>query len=361
LKVAEKFRSVPAIVFGVWLFVAFFVLTPLAIDGPTWYRISNALARYFIGFPGGMLSAYGLRQHAMKRIAPLRVPYIYNMLRLAGISLGVYAVLAGLIPPPTPFPPGSWINTRTFEGLLGFPPTALRSLIGVAMAFTIIRALEVFEVETDRRIEALEQSSILNAERERIARDLHDGAIQKVYTAGLLVESATKLASADGEIARRLSRAQTALNDSIGDLRRNLTELSVGAPPEPEPLAARLQHIATNPDYDTMVNIQLDLKIPADASLSPVRMGHLLSILNEAMSNIMRHSQARNVLLRAESDVDALRILVRDDGVGFSGRPAGGYGLRNMHDRARLLNGHLSVERAQPRGTVVSIVVPWSD
>ena len=71
---------------------------------------------------------------------------------------------------------------------------AFRSLIGLVMAVTIIRALEIFEVETDRRIEALEQRSIINAERERIARELHDGAIQKVYTAGLLVESASKLA-----------------------------------------------------------------------------------------------------------------------------------------------------------------------
>src|SRR5512140_28844 len=195
------------------------------MDAATWYRICNSLARYFIAFPGGMLAAYGLREHAIRRIAPLQVPVIYNTLRLAGLSLAVYAIVSGLIPPPLPFPPGSFVNTRTFENLLGIPPMAVRSLIGLTLAFTIIRALEVFQVETDRRIEALEQRSIINAERERIARDLHDGAIQKVYTAGLLVESASRLAESAPELATRLGRAQNVLNDSITDLRRNLTEL----------------------------------------------------------------------------------------------------------------------------------------
>ncbi len=358
---AQPLRSVPAILFGLWLFVAFFVLTTIAMDSITWYRVSNALARYFIGFPGALLAAYGLREHAIKRIAPLQVPAIYNTLRVAGVALALYAVFAGLITPPIPFAPGSLLNTRSFENLIGIPPMAIRSLIGMLMAFTIIRALEVFEVETDRRIEALEQRSIINAERERIARDLHDGAIQKVYTAGLLVESASKLATSEQELATRLDRAQTVLNDSISDLRRNLTELNQDSAPEPEPLAARLQRIAANPDYATMVNIRLDLKIPPDASLSPVRMGHLLSVLDEAFANIVRHAQARKVLIMAEDSGPTLRIVIKDDGVGFSGKSPSGYGLRNMHDRARLLNGQLNIQRTQPKGTAVTIEIPWSD
>jgi signal transduction histidine kinase len=358
---ARRLRSLPIVLFGLWLLVAFFILTTLPIDTTTWYRSSNALARYAIAFPGGLLAAYGLREHALKRIAPLHVPAIYNTLRVAGVSLALYALFSGLIPPAVPFPPGNVLNTRTFEDLIGIPPMAIRSLIGMVMAFSIIRALEVFEVETDRRIEALEQQSIINSERERIARDLHDGAIQKVYTAGLLVESASKLTDMDAELATRLQRAQTVLNDSISDLRRNLTELGSDLSSQPEPLAARLQRIAADPDYATMVNIQLELNIPAESSLGPVRMGHLLSILNEALANIIRHAQARKVLIRAEDLGKTLRILVRDDGIGLSGQASKGYGLRNMHDRARLLNGQLTVERAGLKGTAVIMEIPWLD
>ncbi len=65
-----------------------------------WHHTANALARYFIGFPGGLVVAYGLRRQALKRIAPLNVPHIVNGLRLAGMALGVYALVGGLIPPP---------------------------------------------------------------------------------------------------------------------------------------------------------------------------------------------------------------------------------------------------------------------
>ncbi len=56
------------------------------------------------------------------------------------------------------------------------------------IAATVICSLEIFALETKRKIEQLEQQQIINVEHERLARELHDGAIQKVYTAGLLVE-----------------------------------------------------------------------------------------------------------------------------------------------------------------------------
>jgi signal transduction histidine kinase len=131
--------------------------------------------------------------------------------------------------------------------------------------------------------------------------------------------------------------------------------------PDPEPLVTRLQRIAANPDYATMVNIQLVLKIAPDASLGPVRMGHLLSILDEALANIVRHAQARKVLIRAEDHGTTLNISIQDDGIGIPDKVSSGYGLRNMHDRARLLNGQLQIDTAQPKGTLVTVEIPWSD
>src|SRR5581483_7119363 len=205
-----------------WMFVIFFVVLPFIPDFITWHHTANALARYFIGFPGGLLAAYSLRHQTFKRIAPLNAPIIVNTLRIAGISLFIYGILGGLIPPPVAFFPGNLVNTNSFENIFGVPPLIFRSLIGLILAVTIIRALEIFELETERRIEHLEQQQIVSAERERIARELHDGAIQKVYTAGLLVESAARLAQGETELSSRLERAKTVLNDSISDLRRNL-------------------------------------------------------------------------------------------------------------------------------------------
>lgn len=342
-----------------WVFASFFVFLPLSPDLPAWHHTSNALARYFIGFPGGLLAAYGLRQQTFRRIAPLDVPRIVNTLRVAGVLLALYAVFGGLIPPPISFFPGSVLNSATFEAAFDVPPHVFRSLIGLALAVTIIRALEVFEVETARRIEAMEEERTLAAERERIARELHDGAIQTVYTAGLLVESAHKMASPDGPLAARLAKAEEVLNDAIRDLRRSLGELR--AAHADEPLAAALRRVAENPRFRSLVDVSLDLDLPEAEALSALRTDHLLAILGEALSNAVRHARARHVQVAARHADGRLTLTVQDDGVGLPREPQAGYGLRNMRDRARLLGGNLEVAGSSDKGTTVKLDVPWED
>jgi signal transduction histidine kinase len=345
----------------IWIFVIFFVLLPFSSSADEWRRTSDALARYFIGFPGGILAAYGLRQQTLKRIAPLNVPVIVSTLRVVDISLFMYSVLAGLIPPPISFFPGNVFNVATFEAFLGVPPLIFRSLIGLILTVTIIRALEIFDVETERRIEVLEQQQIISAERERLARELHDGAIQKVYTAGLLVESATRLAQADSEIASRLENAERVLNDSIADLRRNLSELHSSAPPDSESLNQSLNRLAANPHYNSLVDITLHLGLREDKTLSPLRKDHLVSIVIESLANIMRHAQAKKVNIQADDLGERLRISIKDDGIGYDPNSKVGYGVRNMRDRARLLNGELNIAGTKGKGTVVSLEIPWMD
>lgn len=349
----------PSIVlFAVWAFIAFFVFPGDPIDRE-WRRIANALARYLIGFPGGMLAAYGLRIHTLQRISPLNVPKIVQMFRTAGLSIGVYAVLGGLVIPEVNFFPGNIVNTDTFTEFIGAPPLVFRSLVGMIIAFTLIRALEIFELETERRIEQLEQQQIINAEHERLARDLHDGAIQKVYTAGLLVESAAHIAKPESELDKRLKRAVIALSDSIVDLRRNLSELHSHSQTTQESLPGLLKKIAENPNYNTMVNITIQDDLDKDKSISAIRASHVFAIVNEAMANIVRHAKAANVNIHASDAGEFLKIQIKDDGVGMHPNATNGYGLRNMRDRARLLNGKIEFENN--KGLMTTLEIPWKD
>ncbi len=345
-------------IFVAWTVIVFFIFPGDPIDRD-WRRMANALARYFIGFPGGMLAAYSLRIHTLQRIQPLNVPKIVQMFQIAGISLGLYAVVGGLIVPAVGFFPGNLANTDTFTELIGVPPLVFRSLVGTVIAFTLIRALEVFSLETDRRIEQLEQQQIINAEQERLARDLHDGAIQKVYTAGLLVESAARLAVPESEMDKRLKRAVVALSDSILDLRRNLSELHSHTQVIQPPLPELLQNIAENPNYNTMVHISIKNNLPVEKAISGMRSNHVVSIINEAMANTVRHAQARNVTIETKDLGESLQIQIRDDGLGLSAEAKNGYGLRNMRDRARLLNGNVEFENN--KGLVVTLTVPWKE
>lgn len=347
-----------AVLLGSWV-VMFYILYRTIPSPKGWHQTSEALARYLLGFPGALLSAYGLREQTFRRIAPLNPPSIVNTLRGAGIALALYAIFGGLIPPPVSFFPGNVINEATFEQALGVPPLVFQSVIGVWLAFTIIRALEVFDYEVERRIETVEQQQILSAERERIARDLHDGTIQTIYTAGLLVDSARKLVPTESAVASRLDKVVIVLDDAIHDLRRSLGELH--QTPSGEPLGEALQKLAGDPRFRSLVQVSLDIDLPRDESLAPARSDHVLSVVREALSNVIRHAYARHVRISAHQSEGCLQISVQDDGVGLPGEPQEGYGLRNMMDRARLLGGELEITGSRGKGTTVNLKVPFKD
>lgn len=341
-----------------WIFIVYFPLQNIFPDFDTWHNAADALARYMIGFPAGLLAAYGLRKHTYYRIVPLNVPHIVRMLRAAGVMLGLYALFGGLLPPPVPFFPGNVFNSEIFERIFIAPPPVFRSLIGLGLAIAMIRALEVFDVEIARRLEAMEQRQILSTERLRIARDLHDGAIQKVYTAGLLLESSQKLVEQE-PLRSRLEKVGSVLNDAIQDLRRNLDELR--EKPQPVTLTRALQEIVEEPRYRSLVNIQLDLAIPEKLSIPAFQSEHILAIVNEALSNAVRHANARRVGIRGFMEDGNLKVIVQDDGQGLPADYIPGYGLRNMRDRSRLLGGELKIEPAQGKGTQIELIIPMNE
>lgn len=356
---AARLRWVPLGILGLWFGGSVFLVLPFAQDYAAWQRLSNALARYFIGLPGALLAAYGLRRHAVERIAALRVPAIVNALRVSGIALLLYGFFGGFVGPRVPFPPGSLINSLSFQDITGLPVTLFRSLSGFVLAVSIIRALEVFELETQRMVEGMEQQQILATERERIGRDLHDGAIQLVYTAGLLVESARTQAPPETPLASRLDRAVTVLNDAVTALRRNLGELRPA--PSAATLLTALQAMAVDPRFASFVDVKVVYGLSADDKIAPERADHIITIVNEALSNVVRHAGARRVIVGVSRDAERLHIAIEDDGSGLPRALNAGYGLRNMRDRARLLGGSLDVGDAGRRGTRVTLDVPWRD
>ncbi len=339
-----------------WFFVTFFPLRAGIKDFQSWYNSGNALARYFIDLPGGFLAAYGLRKHTFQRIVPMNVPHIVRAMQTAGVSLAVYAAAAGLLVPPVGFFPGNWLNADTFSRVFIITPPILRSLIGIVIAISTIRALEIFDVETARQIESIEEQQLLAAERERIGRELHDGALQKVYTAGLLVRSAQNLTPEGSPLAGRLATAVGVLDDAIVDLRQNLGELHTSKP-STIPLEQALKDLATDPRFSSLVKIDLDLDLPSLEGYSSERGSHILAIVQEALANAVRHAHARHILIQGRHVDGRLTVAVQDDGTGMPQQIVEGHGLRNMRDRAALLQGKLEV-RAMEKGTAIILDIP---
>jgi signal transduction histidine kinase len=341
------------VVWGLW-----FVMPGLSFQPSfdVWHHQSSTWARYLIGFPASLLAAYGLRYQAERHIKPLGLTHIYRTLQLAGVSLLAYALLGGLIVIGGDFFPASWLNEANFVVWFGAPAPVFRSLTGLVLALSIIRALDVFDLEVDGLIEQMEMEQYLMAERERIGRGLHDGALQQVYSAGLLMESARGKLEEDTAVAtQRLDNAITTLNEAIASLRAYMGDLQPA--PSPVTVIEGLRQQATDPGLNALMRVVLKLDLSEMTPFTPVQTSHILAIVNEALSNAARHAQAHHVILRAAQKDGQFHLSIEDDGRGLQNQ-SGGHGLRNMQDRARMLDGNLTITSEQGKGTAVHLSVP---
>jgi signal transduction histidine kinase len=354
-------RYLPAAALLLWVSWAFGPALVAASDLERWHTTITIYARYSLGFPGALLAAYGLWRQGRQLAADLQLPRMLRSLRVAALALAGYGVMGGLVAQPGPFFPANWLNTAQLERLVLIPVPVFRGLLGLALTIAIIRSLEAFRVELDRRLISMEEAQVLSAERERIGREIHDGTLQTIYAAGLLLQTVERNLQRDGEppAIAPLRQSIRLLDQAITDMRGYIGALR--AEPDSRSLAVSLQELAHDRHLQSLMEVDLALDIPEGQSLSPGHIGHLLAIANEALSNVARHAQATRVRLTAAVYDGRLCLEIQDNGRGLPVDYVVGYGLRNMHDRARMLGGDLAVHSQPGYGMTVTIDVPWRE
>jgi signal transduction histidine kinase len=196
-------------------------------------------------------------------------------------------------------------------------------------------------------------------ERDRIARDLHDAVIQRLFAVGLSLQGLARLAGGD-TIAERLSRAVEDIDDTIRQIRSTIFELgaAVGVP------GVRAAVLDLVRDLDDVIGFDVQVQFigPVDTMVSEAVSEHLLATAREALTNVGRHAEASeaSLLVAVEGGLCVLRVT--DNGVGIdAGRPGrgdGGLGLVNLRRRADKLGGEFSAERGESGGTVLIWRVP---
>jgi signal transduction histidine kinase len=347
----------PTVVFLIWLGWVIYSGLFGGFGVGLWQQYASIWARYLLAVPAALLAAFGIRQVSQQQIRPLGLFSINNMLLVASIAFTGYAFFAGMIVPAGNFFPASWLNQSLMAETVGIPVEVFRSLIGLVLAVTMIRAMQVFDVETDHMIEAMEAEQTLAAERERLGRELHDGAIQMVYSAGLIVESARAKVDDESVVGERLDNALLAINEAISSLRATMVDLR--SPAETVSLLDGLEHQVTDPRLTTLLDVSLNNNLAPNVTLDRTQTRHVLAISAEALSNVVRHAQATRANMTVTSDGGQFVLVIEDNGVGFDQQSNGsGYGVRNMNDRARLLGGKLEIKQDSGGGTAVRVSFP---
>jgi signal transduction histidine kinase len=203
---------------------------------------------------------------------------------------------------------------------------------------------------------AEQQRAVMFEERERIAADLHDHVIQRLFAAGLSLQSVAA-GLPQGRIADRIVGAISDLDDTISQIRNTIFQLQ--RLPEQRGRGAREQLLDVLADVAPALGFQPTLRLagPMEHLLSPALLDDLLAVLREALTNVARHARARSVIVELTTTGERLTLEVLDDGRGISedGRRSG---LLNMGRRAEHYGGAFAIARRDPSGTALSWSVP---
>lgn len=234
---------------------------------------------------------------------------------------------------------------------------------------TLGHLLSLHDVTDQRLAQAkiMEQQKVVATleERERLARELHDGVGQVLGYVGMQAQAARKwLTGGNSEKAGALlERLESVAKDAHSDVRESILSLRTGPAEDWSFLQALKQYLAS---YRSNYGIQTELSVARNVvedAFSPAAGVQLLRVIQEALTNSRKHGGARNVSIFLEAQGDGTVIKISDDGSGFDPvvldrSAAGHFGMTFMRDRMAEIGGTLHVDSKPGSGTVVRIEVP---
>jgi signal transduction histidine kinase len=366
----RKFRFIKVLPYGlfaIWLVSFSWLRISLKFEELPWlYTVSETYSRYFFALPGGLASSFALWLQ-YRRVKPVALPRVALNFLWSALWFFIYGIVAGLFAPQASFFPASIINEKLFFTTFGFPVQLIRGLCGMFMAIFLLRGMEVLETESRIRLERAEKRSTLLEERQRIARDLHDGIIQAIYGVGLNLENCTYLVDQHPEQTKQeIYKSMDNLNNVVGDLRSYIMNL--------KPLNY------TNVDLEKGLNVLVDrfreeclinasLSIGWETTTRKVSgnvCGHILPTVQEILSNVTKHSKASSVKIALEYQRKQIKLEITDDGRGFDpakviGPESGHFGLQHIRERLELVSGQAELITNRGSGTTWILKFPYCD
>ncbi len=372
---------VPIVLAAVWG-VGLLVMQNFYAVGGGLFEAAEAWTRYVVAVPASLLAAAGLvaQQRAFRRAGLVRFG---RDCLWAAIAFVWYGVIGQLFVHVSPLPPSNIVNQELFYLTFGIPIQLLRAAAAVVISIAVIRVLRSFDVETQRRIAELQAAqldearrreelrgellkrvvSAQEAERQRIARELHDATGQSLTAIGLGLSSV--LSSFQRRESEQLERRVHELLDlnakTLDELHRLIADLRPSHLDDlglPATLRWYTKDLQPRVPFEIRVEVKQDEQ-PLDSVVSTA----LFRVAQEALTNIIKYAEAHMAWIRLEYGPQEVTLEVDDDGVGFDVSQQAAnrstWGLLGMQERAELLGGQFELSTSPGTGTHVRVRIPY--
>lgn len=346
------------------------------------WEVAHVWTRYVLAIPAALLTAAGLiaQQHAFRQAGLVR----FGRDSLwAAVAFAWYGLVGQIFVQTSPLPPSNFLNAELFLRLFGFPIQWVRAAAALVAALFVIRFLRAFEVATQRRIAELQAARVeeaerrealrgellrrvvaaQEAERQRIARELHDATGQALTALGLGLRGTANLLPPEGSpVAQQLRQLENLTANTLDELRRLIADLR---PSHLDDLGLGSAIRWYAKEVQGRAGLEIAVEITGEPhALTPAVNIALFRVAQEALTNVVKHSGAAKTWVRLGFTEREARLQVQDNGRGFV--PPGTastartpWGLLGMQERAALLGGQLNVQSTPGTGTCVEVVIPY--
>ncbi|GAB4579323.1 MAG: hypothetical protein Fur0022_20610 [Anaerolineales bacterium] len=366
---------------AIWSFGALILRGDLTIETGL-LDTADVWSRYVLGIPASLIASAGL-------IAQQRAFRLVGMAQFgrdalwAAIAFAWYGLVGQLFVHATHLWPSHVLNQELFFAWFGFPIQVVRAVTASIASAFVVRFLRASEVEKQRQIASLQAARLQEAEqrealrgemlkqivaaqeaeRQRIARELHDETGQALTAIGLGLRGvATALPDNTPSAIQNLRQLESLVSQALIELQRLIADLrpshldDLGLP------AALRWYVG---EVSTRVPLQIQVEITgAEQPLpAPLKIA-LFRVAQEALNNIVKHARAQNVHVHLHYAQQEVSLAIEDDGIGFepsspTSKKRLSWGLMGMHERANLLGGQFEIQSQPGAGTRVDIVIPY--
>jgi signal transduction histidine kinase len=240
------------------------------------------------------------------------------------------------------------LTAARLRGATAFTAEDLEMAAGFANQASV--AIELAEARGDQ------QRATMLDERDRIAADLHDHVIQRLFATGLSLQS-TLARLTPGTVRERIDAAITSLDDTISQIRTSIFQLH--QQPSTQPAGVRTRLLAVVTDLTPALGFEAGVRFSGvfEDLIPKSAVEDLLAVLREALSNVAHHAHAHTATVTASTIGGRLSLSVADDGTGI-GPTTRRSGLANLRHRAEHHGGTLTFEPVQPSGTQLTWTIP---
>jgi signal transduction histidine kinase len=367
---------------ALWGFGALILRGQFTVEAGLW-DIVDVWSRYVLGIPSSLLACGGLiaQQRTFRRAGMAR----FGRDSLwAAIAFAWYGLIGQIFTRKTLLPPSTVLNQELFQIYFGFPVQLLRALAAAAASVFVVRFLRSFEVERQNQIAALQAVRLKEAERreqlrrdllgrvvgaqeaerQRVARELHDETGQALTAIGLGLRGIeNSLKDETMPAAAHLRQLEGMVSQSLNELQRLIADLRPSHLDDLG-LSAALRWYA-NEVVDRTGLVGDVEQIGEERSLSdPVKIA-LFRVVQEALTNVLKHAQASRARVGLTFNEENVKILVEDDGRGFNAEQVfkqhrSSWGLMGIEERASLLGGWVEIDSAVWKGTRILVAIPYA-